>query len=72
MKKYMPKEVSKEVSKEIHARAAPLIKWLKEAEEETSEDDGTDSDEEDVEVLSSIQFSIKNQWGLTTVIHVIS
>lgn len=50
LKKYMPKEVSKEVSKEIHARAAPLIKWLKEAEEESS-DDGTDSDEEDVEVV---------------------
>jgi len=33
------------VSKEIHAKAAPIIKWLMEAEEESSEEE-----EEEIEV----------------------
>ena len=33
------KYVSKELSEQIHKKADPFIKWLKEAEEETSEDD---------------------------------
>lgn len=36
------KFVSKEVSKEIHAKAAPFITWLNEAEEESSEDEDND------------------------------
>ena len=38
--------MSKEVSKEIHTKAAPFIKWLSEAEEETSEEDEEDEDGE--------------------------
>jgi translation initiation factor 5 len=59
--KISKKYVSKELSAEIHAKAAPFIKWLKEAEEESSEEDGEDS-EDDVEIeyddrakISSIQ-----------------
>lgn len=33
------KFVSKEISKELHSKAEPFIKWLKEAEEESSEED---------------------------------
>lgn len=36
------KYVSKELSKEIHEKAAPFIKWLREAEEESSEEDEDD------------------------------
>merc|ERR1712107_893167 len=34
------KSVSKELAQKIHDKAAPFIKWLQEAEEETSESDG--------------------------------
>merc|ERR1711962_1190239 len=34
------KKVSKELAQKIHDKAAPFIKWLQEAEEETSESDG--------------------------------
>ena len=45
------KYVSKELAKEIHAKAAPFVKWLREAEEESegSGEDGED-DEDNVEV----------------------
>ena len=33
------KNVSKELAQKIHDKAAPFIKWLQEAEEETSESD---------------------------------
>lgn len=47
--KVSKKYVSKEVSQEIHNKAAPFVKWLKEAEEEES--DSTEGDEEsDVEI----------------------
>jgi len=38
--------VSKETAQKIHDKAAPFIKWLKEAEEESesSEDDGVEVD----------------------------
>ena len=39
------KYVSKEVAKDIHEKAAPFIKWLAEAEEESSE-----SEDDDVQV----------------------
>lgn len=47
------KYVSKELAKEIHAKAAPFVKWLKEAEEE-SEGSGADEeeDEDNVEVMT--------------------
>ena len=41
------KYVSKEVAKEIHEKAAPIIKWLKEAEEESEE---SEEDEDEMEV----------------------
>nr|XP_002125498.1 eukaryotic translation initiation factor 5 isoform X1 [Ciona intestinalis] len=39
------KYVSKELSKMIHSRAAPVVNWLKEAEEESSEEE-----EEEIEI----------------------
>jgi len=39
-KKVSKKNVSKELAQKIHEKAAPFIKWLQEAEEETSESDG--------------------------------
>lgn len=47
-KKASKKYVSKEMSKEIHTKATPFIKWLQEAEEESS-----DEGEEEVEVVYS-------------------
>jgi len=38
-KKVSKKNVSKELAQKIHDKAAPFIKWLQEAEEETSESD---------------------------------
>ena len=38
-KKMSKKNVSKELAQKIHDKAAPFIKWLQEAEEETSESD---------------------------------
>lgn len=43
------KYVSKDISQEIHNKAAPFIKWLKEAEEEESSESEEESDE-DVEI----------------------
>ena len=43
--KVSKKYVSKELSEQIHKKAEPFIKWLKEAEEETS-----DEDEDEVEL----------------------
>ena len=43
------KTVGKEVAEEIHAKAAPFLKWLKEAEEEDSDSD-EDDDEDEVDV----------------------
>lgn len=51
--KVSKKYVSKELAKEIHSKAAPFVKWLKEAEEE-SEGSGEEEEEEDnVEVVYS-------------------
>ncbi|XP_051507711.1 eukaryotic translation initiation factor 5-like isoform X2 [Myxocyprinus asiaticus] len=52
--KVSKKYVSKELAKEIHAKAAPFVKWLKEAEEESegSEED-EEEDDENVEVVYS-------------------
>lgn len=43
------KYVSKELAKDIRAKADPFIKWLKEAEEESSGDD-EDEEDENIEV----------------------
>ncbi len=42
--KVSKKYVSKELAKEIHAKAAPFVKWLKEAEEES---EGSEEEEEE-------------------------
>ena len=36
------KYVSKELSEQIHKKAEPFLKWLKEAEEESDEEDDSD------------------------------
>uniref|UniRef100_A0A672QVP3 Eukaryotic translation initiation factor 5 n=1 Tax=Sinocyclocheilus grahami TaxID=75366 RepID=A0A672QVP3_SINGR len=53
--KVSKKYVSKELAKEIHAKAAPFVKWLKEAEEESegSEAEEEEEDDENVEVVYS-------------------
>ena len=45
------KYVKKDVSKEIHEKVGPFITWLKEADEETS-----DEEDEDVEVRACLIF----------------
>lgn len=50
-RKYTSKMVTKEMSKEIHTKAAPFIQWLKEAEEESSEEEGDEGTDEEVEVV---------------------
>jgi len=45
-KKVSKKYVSKDTATKIHEKAAPFVKWLKEAEEETE----SDSEEEDIEL----------------------
>ncbi|XP_076022134.1 eukaryotic translation initiation factor 5 [Genypterus blacodes] len=52
--KVSKKYVSKELAKDIHAKAAPFVKWLKEAEEESEgSDDEEEEDDENVEVVYS-------------------
>ncbi|KAM8916457.1 eukaryotic translation initiation factor 5 [Spinachia spinachia] len=55
--KVSKKYVSKELAKEIHAKAAPFVKWLKEAEEESGgseeEEEVEEDDDENVEVVYS-------------------
>lgn len=47
------KYVSKELAKEIHAKAAPFVKWLKEAEEES---EGSEEEEEDDDENVEVRF----------------
>lgn len=43
-KKVSKKYVSKEMAAKIHEKATPFVKWLKEAEEETESEEGSDID----------------------------
>lgn len=43
------KYVSKEISQEIHDKAAPFTKWLKEADEESSESEEDEDDDVEIE-----------------------
>ena len=52
------KYVSKELAKEIHAKAAPFIKWLKEAEEESEGSEEEEAEDENVEVLVRLSTDI--------------
>ncbi|CAL8283382.1 unnamed protein product [Lota lota] len=52
--KVSKKYVSKELAKEIHAKAAPFVKWLKEAEEES---EGSDEDEEEEDENVEVVYS---------------
>lgn len=45
------KYVSREFAQEIRDKAAPFIKWLKEAEEEESDSEEEEDDDDDVEVV---------------------
>ena len=49
------KYVNEEVAKQIHEKVAPVITWLRTAEEESDEEE--DDDDEDVEVVYSEQAS---------------
>lgn len=54
------KYVSKELAKEIHAKAAPFVKWLKEAEEES---EGSEEEEEEDDENVEVQFKSRRcQW----------
>lgn len=44
------KTVGKELAEEIHGKAAPFLKWLKEAEEEDSASQQEDDDDDEVDV----------------------
>lgn len=41
--------MSKEISQEIHDKAAPFTKWLKEADEESSESEEDEDDDVEIE-----------------------
>lgn len=53
--KVSKKYVSKELAKEIHVKAAPFVKWLKEAEEES---EGSEEEDENVEVSQYNHYSL--------------
>lgn len=52
LRKASKKHVNEEVAKSIHEKVAPVVNWLRTAEEETSEEE-----EEDVEVVYSDKVS---------------
>uniref|UniRef100_A0A8D3BZ80 Eukaryotic translation initiation factor 5 n=1 Tax=Scophthalmus maximus TaxID=52904 RepID=A0A8D3BZ80_SCOMX len=58
--KVSKKYVSKELAKEIHAKAAPFVKWLKEAEEES---EGSEEEEEEEE--ENVEVSYLYQWYIS-------
>jgi len=56
-KKVSKKNVSKELAQKIHDKAAPFVKWLKEAEEESDEssDDGVEIEYDDRAKISKLK-----------------
>ncbi|CAH1102394.1 unnamed protein product [Psylliodes chrysocephalus] len=57
--KVSKKYVAKEVSQEIHDKAAPFIKWLKEAESEDSDNDDESEDDVEIEYNDRAQIQLK-------------
>ena len=55
------KYVSKELSEQIHKKADPFIKWLKEAEEETSDEE---EDEVELEFDDRAKISTLQVWHI--------
>lgn len=53
------KYVSKELAKEIHAKAAPFVKWLKEAEEES---EGSEEEEEEEDENVEVSDRCRSFW----------
>lgn len=51
--------MSKEVSQEIHDKAAPFIKWLKEAETEESESEEESDDDVEIEYNDRAQVDLR-------------
>ncbi|KAJ8970235.1 hypothetical protein NQ317_015675 [Molorchus minor] len=57
--KISKKYVSKDVSQEIHDKAAPFIKWLKEADTEESESEEESDDDVEIEYNDRAQIQLK-------------
>ncbi|KAJ8949820.1 hypothetical protein NQ318_000518 [Aromia moschata] len=57
--KVSKKYVSKELSQEIHDKAAPFIKWLKEADTEESESEEESDDDVEIEYNDRAQIQLK-------------
>lgn len=57
--KVSKKYVSKEVSQEIHDKAAPFIKWLKEADTEESDSEEESDDDVEIEYNDRAQIQLK-------------
>lgn len=53
------KYVAKEISQEIHDKAAPFIKWLKEADTEESESEEESDDDVEIEYDDRAQIQLK-------------
>uniref|UniRef100_A0AAY4AZZ3 Eukaryotic translation initiation factor 5 n=1 Tax=Denticeps clupeoides TaxID=299321 RepID=A0AAY4AZZ3_9TELE len=64
--KVSKKYVSKELAKEIHAKAAPFVKWLKEAEEES--DGGSEDEKEDEDNVEVVYSSSARELKVETVV----
>lgn len=62
------KYVSKELAKEIHAKAAPFVKWLKEAEEES---EGSEEEEEEEDENVEVSDGYRSFWfqDLSLILH---
>ena len=59
------KYVSKELAKEIQTKAAPFVKWLKEAEEESG-----GSEEEEVEDDENVEVTVDHCMNLVSQVYV--
>lgn len=78
-KKVSKKNVSREVAREIHERAEPLVRWLKEAEEESGEEDekekevsgGSDEGDSDDDDGVDFEFSHRATGGMIQEVKVV-